>query len=273
MEFNEQYTNTKPRRVECEDVCRVDFIVVGFDATSLCHGDNSKLWDCGLGQLEDHLAPLVANHATEDTLIGRMYSVNNPTNELPPFLKCEDNQKNVSYLEISSCKTVLEKYYNDPQKSPFEVTIETIETRMTQKKLSFHRFYMKKLYFWQKGTIKEDLSAISDNETLEDDTFNQDIFTHDITKKNITVLEPSKEDSTIPIWAVLVIVLCIVVLVIFIATTAIYVFKRRRKEVVQFPNNDAEKELGLIQSNCKGSKPGLTAGNSSPSNFYSRQGM
>ena len=269
MEFNEQDTNTKPRHVECQDVCRVDFIVVGFNATSLCHGDNSKLWDCGLDQLEDHLAPLVANHATEDTLIGRMYSVNNPTNELPPFLKCEDNQENVSYLEISSCKTVLEKYYNDPKKSPFEVTLETIETRMTQKKLSFNRFYMKKLYFWQKGTIKEDLSAISDNETSEDDTFNQDIFTHDLTKKNITGLEPSKEDSTIPIWAVLVIVLCILVLVIFIATTAIYVFKRQRKELVQFPNNDAEKELGLIQSNSKVSKPG----NSSPSNFYSRQGM
>ena len=132
---------------------------------------------------------------------------------------------------------------------------------------------MKKLYYWQKGTIEEDLSAISDNETSEDDTFNQDIFTHDLTKKNITGLEPSKEDSTIPIWAVLVIVLCIVVLVIFIATAAIYVFKRQRKEVVQFSNNDAEKELGLIQTNNKGSKPGLTAGNSSPSNFYSRQGM
>ena len=262
MEFNEQDTNTKPRHVECEDVCGVDFIVVGFNATSLCHGSNSKLWDCGLDQLEDELAPLVANHATEDTLVGRMYSINNPTNELPPFLKCEDNQKNVSYLEISSCKTVLEKYYNDPKKSPFEVTLETIETRMTQKKLSTNRFYMKKLYFWNKGTIKEDLSAISDNKTSKDDSFNQEIFTYDSTNKNITGSEPSKEDPTIPIWAALVIVLCIVLLVIFIAITAIYVFKRQKKKVVQFLNNDTEKELDLIQTN-----------HPSPSNFYIRQGM
>jgi len=58
LPWNDLGTNTLPHSVSCKDICEVDIILIGFDATILCDDtQNTKNWECGLDQLDKELAP------------------------------------------------------------------------------------------------------------------------------------------------------------------------------------------------------------------------
>ena len=68
-------------------------------------------------------------------------------------MKCDGNTKNISYLQLECCETILQKYYIDQEKSPIEILIKINETRIEATETKFDALYMTKLYFVQNGTI------------------------------------------------------------------------------------------------------------------------
>jgi len=58
LPWNDLVTNTLPHSISCKDICEVNIILIGFDATILCDDkQNAKNWECGLDKLDKELAP------------------------------------------------------------------------------------------------------------------------------------------------------------------------------------------------------------------------
>lgn len=140
LTINDIATSTEPFSVKCEAVCEVTFIVVDFEADSLCDENDFWNWNCGIDRLKLELAPIVFlmsnNH--EESLM-RKYQIKNPFNEQPSFYDCYDIDRNDSYLGIKSCVYVLEQLDFDPNFSPYKILIKMVENGEVS--------YITKLYY------------------------------------------------------------------------------------------------------------------------------
>ena len=229
LSFNNRYTNTEPVVVKCVDVCSVTFIVVIFNATSICYENNSRSWDCGLDQLENEISSVDHHDMRNSEVLNRTYSIKNPISESPPFMKCDGNTKNISYLQLECCETILQKYYIDQEKSPIEILIKINETRTEETETRFDAFYMSKLYFVQNGTIV--------NNNQQDNYF--------LKKNPVTPNQNSNQNSPLLIWVTAITSAAFVIIMILFGG---YHFKKRKQKKCNQLTDNGDKNLDIFVS-------------------------
>ena len=115
-----------------------------FNASSLCNNDNWTIWDCGLDQIDNELAPICLGTGCEETAEKRMYSIKDSSDILSPFLNCDQATEDSWYHGIRYCKYLLQNLTLTSEESPIGTIIEISEIHDTRRS---EKFYMKKSYW------------------------------------------------------------------------------------------------------------------------------